>query len=355
MNIISLFSGCGGLDLGFENAGFNVVFANDIDESLNYTYEKNHHILLDNRSITDLKAEDLPDADGIIGGPPCQSWSLAGKMGGSKDKRGMLFFEYVRVIKEKKPKFFVAENVPGIMSKTHISEFKKLIGLLEAAGYAISYELLDARDYGVPQERRRVIIVGYRKDLHMAFEFPPPTHSKESVMTIDGRFLSKYITLKEAIGDLPDALPVQPKSKANENLPFPNHEYMVGPFSTIYMSRNRRKGWDGCSYTIQAGGRHAPLHPSSSPMCKISKDEWAFLEKDPKYRRLSVREAARIQTFPDNFIFYYKNVADGYKMVGNAVPVKLAEAIARKIYLDLSKMPHSKASVYYHSVAEKHE
>jgi DNA (cytosine-5)-methyltransferase 1 len=110
---------------------------------------------------------------------------------------------------------------------------------------------------------------------------------------------------------------------------------MNGGFSSIYMSRNRKKNWDEQSYTIQAGGRHAPLHPSSTDMMKIGEDKWAFRSSSPIYRRLSVRECARIQTFPDDFIFYYENVADGYKMVGNAVPVKLAEAIAKKILSDL--------------------
>jgi DNA (cytosine-5)-methyltransferase 1 len=338
MDIISLFSGCGGLDLGFEQAGFRIVFANDIDKSLNETYELNHGLKLDNRSIEDLKGEDMPKADGIIGGPPCQSWSLAGKMLGAKDKRGMLFYEYVGIIREKKPKFFVAENVPGIVSSTHIAEFKKLLSLFEESGYTLSYKVLDARDYGVPQERRRLIVVGYRKDLGIKFEFPQPTHSKLSGRGIDGRLIQKYVTLKEAIGNLPEATPAGERNRHVENLQFPNQEYMTGSFSTIYMSRNRLKKWDDCSYTIQAGGRHAPLHPSSSPMCKVSSDKWIFAGDPPKYRRLSVREAARIQTFPDSFIFVYKNLADGYKMVGNAVPVKLAYAIAKKISEDLAMM-----------------
>jgi DNA (cytosine-5)-methyltransferase 1 len=348
MDVISLFSGCGGLDLGFEQANFKVAFANDIDKSLNETYELNHKLKLDNRSIEDLKGKDLPEADGIIGGPPCQSWSLAGKMLGAKDKRGMLFFEYVRVIREKQPKFFVAENVPGIVSSAHIAEFKKLLALFEEAGYAISYKVLDARDYGVPQERKRVIIVGYRNDLGLKFQFPHPTHSKQGGKTIDGRQMQKYVTLKEAIADLPEALAAIDKNRHAEGLPFPNQEYMTGSFSTIYMSRNRLKNWDDCSYTIQAGGRHAPLHPSSAPMCKVSADKWIFAGESPKYRRLSVREAARIQTFPDNFIFVYKSLADGYKMVGNAVPVKLAYAVAKKIAEDLAV-----AAVQRHKIAKR--
>ncbi len=112
---------------------------------------------------------------------------------------------------------------------------------------------------------------------------------------------------------------------------------MIGSFSSIYMSRNRRKDWCDQSFTIQAGGRHAPLHPDSSKMIKIEKDKRIFEGDNPHYRRLSVRECARIQSFPDEFIFYYNRISDGYKMVGNAVPVKLAEAIAKKIIEDLQK------------------
>ena len=333
MRIISLFSSCGGLDLGFQNAGFDIIFANDNDKAVWETYEKNFSHKIDRRSIVDIKSEELPNAEGIIGGPPCQSWSLAGKMLGVKDKRGQLFYEYVRILKDKQPVFFVAENVPGILSKTHINEFKNILKEFEAAGYNVSYKLLDARDYGVPQERRRVVVVGYRKDSGTSFEFPEPTHK------------GKWITLKDAIGDLSEAIPAQSKSQANGNLNVPNHEYMIGSFSTIYMSRNRLKGWNDQSFTIQAGGRHAPLHPTSTKMRKVEEDKWIFDSDKPKYRRLSIREAARIQTFPDSFVFYYKNVSDGYKMVGNAVPVKLAEALANKIKKDLENLQKSNSRV----------
>lgn len=335
LKVASLFSGCGGLDLGFTQAGFELVYANDNDRIVWETFEKNHRIAIDRRSLFDIKSSEIPDADGIIGGPPCQSWSLAGKMRGAKDERGQLFYEYVRVLKDKQPRFFLAENVAGILSRTHIQEFKKIIGKLSKLGYNIAYELVDAKNYGVPQERKRVLIVGYKKHLGLRFAFPPATHTKMGGLTIDGRRTRKWVTLKEAIDDLPDPLPALDKNKTNGKLKIFNNEYMNGGFSTIYMSRNRKKQWNEQSYTIQAGGRHAPLHPSSTEMIKVEQDKWTFKSANPVYRRLSVRECARIQTFPDDFIFYYKNVADGYKMIGNAVPVKLAEAIARKIKSDL--------------------
>jgi DNA (cytosine-5)-methyltransferase 1 len=341
LKIVSLFSGCGGLDLGFTNAGFHLVYANDNDPVVWETFEKNHHILIDERSLFDIKSKEIPKADGIIGGPPCQSWSLAGEMRGSNDERGQLFYEYIRVLKDKKPKFFLAENVPGIISITHLPEFKKILNMFSSVGYEISFELLDARNYGIPQERKRVIIVGLRKPLKSRFVFPRHTYSKQGNKTLDGQKTKKWLTLKDAIGDLPEPVRAKDKNKANDNLTIPNHEYMNGSFSSIYMSRNRRRTWNEPSFTIQAGGRHAPLHPSSTEMEKVEKDLWRFKGGTPVFRRVSVREAARIQTFPDNFIFYYKNIADGYKMIGNAVPVKLAQVIAQKIKTDLSKKPKS--------------
>lgn len=343
VNIISLFSGCGGLDLGFKQAGFEIVYANDNDKCVWETFERNAGIAIDKRSLFGIPSNEIPEADGIIGGPPCQSWSLAGSMRGINDKRGQLFYEYIRILRDKHPKFFVAENVPGIISKTHKGEFEKILTEMEAPGYSVSYNLYDARDYGVPQERKRVIVVGYRKDLGISFTPPEPTHSKSARRNLDGKVLEKWPTLMEAISDLPEAVPALSKNRPNPGAKFPNHEYMVGSFSTIYMSRNRRKPWEGQSFTIQAGGRHAPLYPGSCPMEKVGTDHWVF--SGSSYRRLTVREAARIQTFPDDFIFYYKNVAQGYKMVGNAVPVRLAFNIGMKIsndlaFLDGSELPN---------------
>jgi DNA (cytosine-5)-methyltransferase 1 len=338
MKIISLFSGCGGLDLGFTNAGFQLVYANDNSPRVWETFEKNHNVHIDRRSLFEIEAVDIPDAEGIVGGPPCQSWSLAGEMRGAKDQRGQLFYEYIRILEAKKPLFFLAENVPGIISKTHLPEFKKIIKKFESLGYEVTYQQLDARDFGVPQERKRVIVVGIKKSLGFKFEFPQPTHSEHPNKTLQNQSLvHKWLTLKDAIGDLPEPLRAQDKNHANEKLALPNHEYMNGSFSTIYMSRNRRRTWNEPSFTIQAGGRHAPLHPSSTKMVNVEPDLWKFDDPHPIFRRLSVRETARIQTFPDDFTFYYSGVADGYTMIGNAVPVKLAEVIAKKIKADVEK------------------
>jgi DNA (cytosine-5)-methyltransferase 1 len=330
MKIASFFSGAGGLDLGFSNVGFKLAFANDNWKGCWETFEKNHNHSICKKSITQIKPEEIPEVVGFVGGPPCQSWSLAGAMKGINDSRGKLFYNYVELIKQKKPLFFLAENVAGILSGRHFSEFKKIIEAFKEIGYNVSYKLLNAKDYGVPQDRKRVIIVGYHNKLGRKFKFPDSTNSN--------------VFLKEAIGDLPKPKPAKEKNKSNgnENI-FANHEHMNGGFSSIYMSRNRVRGWDEHSFTIQAGGRHAPIHPQAPKMELVEKDKRKFVEgKENLYRRLSVRECARIQTFPDNFIFHYTDVADGYKMIGNAVPVKMAEVIAEKIMLDLNNYRSSK-------------
>lgn len=265
----------------------------------------------------------MPDADGFIGGPPCQSWSEAGAGRGINDERGQLFHDYIRLLKDKQPKFFLAENVSGILHPKHSEAFTNIIKEFENAGYEISQKLLNANDYDVPQDRLRVIIIGYRKDLKKKFEFPEPQKYK--------------LVLKDAIYDLRLAKAAKDKNKTNgESLKIPNHEYMNGGFSTIYMSRNRVRSWDEPSFTIQAGGRHAPIHPQAPKMKFISQNKRVFVPgKENLYRRLSVRECARIQTFPDDFIFKYQDVADGYKMIGNAVPVNFAHHIAQKIMADL--------------------
>lgn len=323
MNIISFFAGAGGLDLGFQQAGFNVIWANEYDKEIWETYEKNHvHTFLDKRSIVDILAEEVPECDGIIGGPPCQSWSEAGAMKGIADKRGQLFFDFIRILEAKQPLFFLAENVSGMLLERHSDALNNIKELFKntGIGYELSFDLLNASDYNVPQDRKRVFFIGIRKDLNFKFKFPKPNFKK--------------ITLQEAIYDLKDsALPAKPGNKSNlAECTIPNHEYMTGDFSTIFMSRNRVRAWDEQSFTIQAGGRHAPIHPQAPKMKFIEQNKRIFMPNEEHlYRRLSVRECARIQTFPDNFIFHYKNVPAGYKMIGNAVPVNFANFLAKSI------------------------
>lgn len=323
--IVSLFSGAGGLDKGFEQAGFDIVWANEYDSTIWETFEYNFpNTKLDKRSVRNVPSDDIPDCIGIIGGPPCQSWSEAGALRGINDSRGQLFYEFIRILRDKKPLFFLAENVEGMLAQRHSDALSNIKKLFKESGYNLSFRLINANNYNVPQDRKRVIFVGYRNDLNLKFEFPEVQQYKP--------------VLKDAIWDLREtALPAKEKNYTNgSKCIIPNHEYMIGGFSTIFMSRNRVRAWDEPSFTIQAGGRHAPIHPQAPKMTFIEQNKREFVKgKEHLYRRLSLRECARIQTFPDDFEFKYLNLANGYKMVGNAVPVNMAYALASKIMQDL--------------------
>ena len=203
------------------------------------------------------------------------------------------------------------------------------------SGYELSFKLLNAANYNVPQDRKRVFFIGIRKDLGFKFKFPEKNYSK--------------ISLQEVIKDLNNsALSAKEKNYSNEEACLiPNHEYMIGGFSTMYMSRNRVRSWEEQSFTIQAGGRHAPIHPQAPKMEFVEKNKRIFVPgKEDLYRRLSVRECARIQTFPDDFIFYYTKIAAGYKMIGNAVPVNLAEFLAKNIKLQIEHYKNIENNYY---------
>ena len=173
MNIISLFSGCGGLDLGFERAGFDITVANEFDKNIWETFKVNHpNTKLIEGDIRNIKEEDFPsEVDGIIGGPPCQSWSEAGSLKGIEDDRGKLFYEYIRILKNKQPKFFLAENVSGMLADRHSEAVQNILAMFKECGYDVSLTLVNAKDYGVAQERKRVFYIGFRKDLNINFIF----------------------------------------------------------------------------------------------------------------------------------------------------------------------------------------
>lgn len=323
LNLISLFSGAGGLDLGFEKAGFKVIIANEIDKRICPTYRYNHpNTELIEGDIRNLDTQCFPDEIlGIIGGPPCQSWSEAGSLRGIDDPRGKLFYEYIRFIRDKKPCFFVAENVSGMLSKRHTKAVEDIKEEFKKIGYNLYIKMLNANDYNVPQDRERVFFIGFKKELNIEkFEFPEALNYKPN--------------LKDAIWDLKEsAIPALDKNKTNGDLcKVLNHEYFVGNFSTIFMSRNRVRSWEEPAFTVQASGRQCQLHPQAPKMIKIEKNKQIFSpQKEHLYRRLSVRECARVQGFPDDFKFIYENLDYGYKMIGNAVPVNLAYHIAMQI------------------------
>ena len=249
-----------------------------------------------------------------------EDYFLGGRSLGIDDERGRLVYDYIRIVGEKKPKFFVMENVPGMVTPRHIKAFNQFLDLFRNAGYRIRYELMNAADFKIPQERLRVIIVGIREDLDVEYFFPV-------------RIEHVPITLSYAIGDLnTPPVPYDTEQVNPQRSAIPNHDYYIGPFDQKFMARNRVRGWDELSFTIQAQAKNEPLHPQAPKMEYVSADKRKFVAgREHLYRRLSVRECARIQTFPDSFKFIYNNIQDGYKMVGNAVPPRLAYHIALSI------------------------
>ena len=323
MNLISLLSGAGGLDLGFQIAGFRIMIANEIDAKICPTFRANFpDVHLIEGDIRKLSPSDFPDEiDGIIGGPPCQSWSEAGSLKGINDARGQLFYDYIRILKDKQPLFFVAENVSGMLAARNAEAVKNFLALFDEAGYDVNLQMLNANDFDVPEDRDRVFYVGFRKDLGIKeFVYPTPQSHRP--------------TLREAIWDLKDsAIPAREKNHSNgDACKVPNHEYFIGAFSPIFMSRNRVRAWDEPGFTVQASGRQCQLHPQAPKMIKVEKNLQKFVPgKEHLYRRMTVREVARVQTFPDDFKFIYTDVNMGYKMIGNAVPVNLAYHMAKQI------------------------
>lgn len=333
MKVISLFSGCGGLDLGFERAGFDIPVANEIDKTIWDTFRANHpNTYLIEDDVRNIKKDDIEkyidgEVDGIIGGPPCQSWSEAGTLQGIKDSRGQLFFDYIRILKEFRPKFFLAENVSGMLANRHSEAVQNILRLFDEAGYDVSFNLVNAKDYGVAEERKRVFYIGFRKDLNIDFGFPKGSTKDDS----------KKLTLRDIIWDLQEsAVPSGLKNHHNIEA-INNNEYYTGAYSSIFMSRNRVKSWDEQAFTVQASGRQCQLHPQAPKMVKAGINDCRFVEgKENLYRRMTIREVARIQGFPDEFQFIYEDTNTAYKMIGNAVPVNLAYeiAIAIKKYLE---------------------
>jgi DNA (cytosine-5)-methyltransferase 1 len=387
--IVSLFSGCGGLDLGFIQAGMEVIWANDILESAVETYKKNigNHIFC--KDITKIKDDDIPDNfDILIGGFPCQGFSIANNKRAMDDKRNFLYKEMLRIIKVKKPKYFVAENVKGLLSMEKGKVIEMIIKDFESVGYKVDYKLVKASDYGVPQHRERVFIIGNRIGLQNPF--PKKTHGND-----EG--LKKYVTVKDVIENLSNIRisydPVKYKDKV-----YYNHIARTNVHDQFWGRKYNIKQEDVCDYlkywrsksNISTkkidqifGYRHTAGHwfrkDNNSGSIPNPKDWWKLkeiLKFDNKYdkqvtelelkpisfeqslrvnnwdqpsdtitatgpeihpnkeRRMSVRECAIIQTFPDDFVFC-GSLGNMYLQIGNAVPVLLANKVASLIRKEL--------------------
>ncbi len=323
--LVSLFSGCGGMDLGFHQYGYNIVFANDIDNDAVKTYRKNLGDIVQ-KDIREIHEDEIPDCDVLTAGFPCQPFSSAGNRKGVADERGTLFHECIRIIKKKKPKAVVFENVRGILSIKN-DDGNKLIHTIEQmmddVGYYVDYKLVKASDYGVPQNRYRVLIVGLRKDLNKRFVFPKPIKSNK-------------LTLRHALSNLKPDIPnnehwkLSPQSQeivlyikeggSWKDIPYdklPERMKNIRDNIKKYKSPNfyRRYSWDEICGTITAAATPENcgiLHPTED-------------------RRYTVREIARIQSFPDDFVFEAGSIAGMYKIIGNAVPPRLAYEIAKQI------------------------
>ncbi|WP_051314919.1 DNA cytosine methyltransferase [Alteribacter aurantiacus] len=417
LKIISLFSGAGGMDLGFIQSGFDVIWANDFNSDAVRTYSENigEHIVLGD--ITKIKSEQIPgtpgEVDVVIGGFPCQGFSIANKNRSSADERNFLYLEMLRVIKDKQPKFFVAENVKGLLNMEKGKVIEMIISDFETLGYRVDYKLINAADYGVPQARERVIIIGNR--INEDNPYPEKTHDDifpgEEVYVnqtvplfseVD-KFYSPYVTVKEAIGFLSDVELVN--GKVNECITvngrtiynhiastsvadkFFGRKYKVDQAEICdYLKEWRAKsGWSTKKVDEHFGYKHTAGHwfrkdnksgsiPKPSDWWELKKilgfdDKYdklvtTFVEKPIKFeqslritnwnrasdtitatspeihvnkeRRLSVRECAILQTFPDDHVFF-GSLNSQYRQVGNAVPVLLANKIAERIAEKLEK------------------
>ncbi|AWP30814.1 hypothetical protein B9D94_06915 [Paenibacillus sp. Cedars] len=316
-SVVALFAGAGGLDTGLKMAGFNVIWANEIDKDACETYIANHpETYVERGDIRRVK--NFPKADVVVGGYPCQGFSLAGNRLVT-DERNYLYREFVRCLRQANPKFFIAENVKGLLTMAGGQIIEAMMQDFRNEGYVVSHHLVNACDYGVPQDRERVFIIGVRDDIDFEYNLPAPTHGN-----LPGQ--KPYVTLRDAIGHL----------KQTEI-----GEIYDSTFSSRYLSRNRKRSWDEVSFTIQASGRHAPLHPSGDPMIKVGPDHW-ILPDTSEHRRLSYIECALIQTFPPDYI-WQGSLGSIHKQIGNAVPCLLAKAISKPIY-EYLKLHYSQQS-----------
>ncbi|QGH02316.1 DNA (cytosine-5-)-methyltransferase [Streptococcus dysgalactiae] len=335
LKTISLFSGAGGLDLGLINTGFDIVFANDILKPAIENYKHNIGDIHEG-DITKLNPEELPEADVVVGGFPCQPFSNAGNRLGTEDDRGNLYLEVLKMIEVKHPKVVVMENVRGLLSMKNKDGSKlidTIVYLLENAGpgYKVKYQLLKASDYGVPQNRYRVIIVGIRSDINVDYQFPEPTtynYDKLSVgaaiKNVDG--LPNQDEVWELSPQSQNLIKFIPEGGSWKNIPYeelPDRMKRIRDDMKRYHSPNfyRRFARHEINGTITAAGT-----PENSGILHPVED-----------RRYSVREIARIQSFPDTYEFVGDSISSKYKVIGNAVPPKLGEVIGKSIVEQLAK------------------
>ncbi|MUM77566.1 DNA (cytosine-5-)-methyltransferase [Pseudodesulfovibrio sp. F-1] len=304
MKIVSLFSGAGGLDLGLMQAGHRIVWANDFDPDCVKTYRKNigDHIVLG--PIENIPTKQIPNADVVVGGFPCQGFSQANLLRFEEDDRNRLYLEFLRIVKEKQPKWFLAENVRGILSLAKGNAINRIEKDFTDAGFRVQKKLFNTANYGVPQTRQRVIIAGTRADLPISLDYvyPTPTHAKTGA---DG--LPRWVTINEVLAEIPE-----PESHHN----LLNHICSQYKVTNRNFTGHRITDPDKPSPTILARGN------GKGGVCAI--------QHPRNHRRMSVREQALIQTFPLDFHFCGK-LNSCYRQVGNAVPVLFARHLGNQL------------------------
>jgi DNA (cytosine-5)-methyltransferase 1 len=299
---ISLFSGCGGSDLGLRDLGCRIIWANDICDVACETYRKNiFDATIEQGDITTFR--DFPAADLLVGCYPCQGYTQGGKRDWD-ESINFLYRQFDRALRIIGPKAFIVENVIGMTFGTNKTLLQNQIHRYRLAGYRVVWSVLNACDFGVPQERRRIFLVGVRSDLELEYLFPKPTHGPGT----NKRFVSQ----REAIGHLPA---------------WPEGEFNTEPFHWYYLSRNRRRKWADPSPCIVGHWRHVPLHPLSPKLHRINTDCWEF-KSNRRARRLSYKECALLQGFPGHFDWSTGTVRERFQMIGNAVPPPLFKAVA---------------------------
>lgn len=317
---MDLFAGAGGMSLGFDNAGFKNLLAVEFNKDFAETYKKNfprHNLIVDDiKNVTEQQIYDIiknEKVDVIIGGPPCQGFSIAGNIGRNfiDDDRNRLFKEFVRFVKIIKPRVFVLENVAAMERHDKGKTIKEIVSSFKEIGYDIKYKVLNAVNFGVPQERRRIFIVGTLGENN--FEYPQE--------------INKIVTVKDAIDDLP-------KLEDGETSEIPNHTAM----------KHSAQMLEKMSY-VSDGGNRNDIPENLRPKSGDSRKYIRYDSKKPSFcvtgdmrkifhysqnRALTCRELARLQTFPDSFVFL-GNTGKVQQQIGNAVPVLLASKIALQV------------------------
>lgn len=359
--VVSLFSGGGGLDYGFQKEDYDILWAIDNDKNAADTYRHNigNHIICGD--INNIELEGLPQCDVVIGGPPCQSFSLIGKRN-TEDARAQLVWRYREIISFLQPKAFLFENVTGLMSARD-KQGNKILDMLKQSfreiGYTLSQKVLNAADYGVPQRRKRLILVGLKGD--KAFEFPEATHGE------GGCGLKQYISVKEALDDLPRASVSGKEALSYEKEPENDYQRMMrsgtGKVSEHFMPQMSELDKYIVAH-VKPGGNYMDIPPevNSARIRRLQRDKGhttcygRMAPGQPSYtintyfnrpnvgcnihyaeeRLITVREALRLQSFPDDYEIVSSSKQGRNLIVGNAVPPLLAQALARKLkdYLD---------------------